>query len=216
MDPLLFCITVVFSREGGLSFRQVFRDVTGMVDKRDFVTFAALGWGLVPVTQSVYELYANVTGRNLDVVDDDLEGRDDKLNDQQETKNKTSMLGKLKNKYVSSIEGNKLRGTPNLEVSKNEKRKMSPFRNTVLFHVVDHISQASKIAFSVIWVDCLSLFSRMMGYNPWNIFDRASRIFSTVMYSVWITFRIKIFKRNMLEKTFGGNSFAAFNVLYYS
>ena len=147
-----------------------------MVDKRDFVTFAALGWGLVPVTQSVYELYANVTGRYPDVVvDDDLEGMDDKLNDQ-ETKNKTSMLGKLKNKYISSIEGNDARGTANVEVSKNKKKMMRPFRNTVLFQVVDHISQASKIALSVIGVDCLSLFSRMISLTALPVSSQLSCI----------------------------------------
>ena len=51
--------------------------MTDLVDEREFAIFATIGWGLVPVTQAVYELYANVTGHYLA----DLEAAEDVPND---------------------------------------------------------------------------------------------------------------------------------------
>ncbi|KAL7544109.1 hypothetical protein ACHAXR_013587 [Thalassiosira sp. AJA248-18] len=195
MGKLFPLFSKLFNRKGELSFRQVVTAVIrgpGAADQREFAIFATVGWGLVPVTQSFYEVYANVTGRGLVGDDDDDEGAEAVH---------TTTRAKLK----EAFQGITLQGKARVagEVAKQQNRKMSPFEETYLYQIVTHISQASKIGFSVIVVDCVSLISRMMGYNPWNIMEHASRIFSKVAYTGWITFRLKIMKRYFLERALG-------------
>lgn len=92
-------------------------------------------------------------------------------------------------------------GTPTTnEITKKGKRTMVPFQESLLYHVVDHISQASKIGLSVILVDCVTFFARMMGYST-DVMKHIPRIYSKVAYTGWITHRLQSIKRYFLEKT---------------
>ena len=66
------------------------------------------------------------------------------------------------------------------EVTGKQSRELLPFNDAVVFHIVNRISQESKIRLSVIAVDYVFLTSRVMGYNPWDILENTSRIFSKV------------------------------------
>ena len=86
------------------------------------------------------------------------------------------------------------------KIAKKVKRTKAPFRETFLFQLVEHISQASKIGLSVIAVDCVTFFVRMMGYST-DILKNVPRIYSKVVYTGWITHRLQLMKRHFLEKT---------------
>jgi len=189
MNKMFPLISKLFTRKEGLSFRQVFRAVTDLVDERELAMIASIGWGLVPITQNLYEVYANVTGRDLGAEDDEAEADVD-----------AKKKSKLREAYevITSWDDEKPSGT----ITKKQKRKMAPFRDTRLFHVVDHISQASKIALSVVAVDCVSLIAKMMGYNPWNIMESSARIFSRIAYTGWFTVKLQNLKRYFLTKDF--------------
>lgn len=186
MFPL---ISQLFKRRHlGLSFGEVFKDVTDLVDEKEIAIFATIGWGIVPATQAVYELVANVTGRGI--LDENSGGEDDNNIEDTDKEDETTMskvLGGLfmKGKEVAVVQ---------------PKHKMKPFRSTMMYHIVDHISQASKIGFSVLMVDCLALTARMFGYNPFNIIEKVSSLFSKVAYTGWFVLRLQLLKRYLLGK----------------
>lgn len=170
--------------------------------------FATVGWGLVPITQKLYEMYADVTGRGLREAENEeaepgvgagAPAKKSKIREAYEV-----ITPWDDEKLADRITGKEK--SPD-EIEKREKRKMLQFKNTKLFQVVDHASQASQIGLSVIVVDIVTLITRMMGYNPWTIMDveglSLSRIFSKVAYSGWITLRLSSLKRYFLKKTFG-------------
>ncbi len=97
-------------------------------------------------------------------------------------------------------EGRRMENIPTSDIAKKGKRTKAPFRETFLFQLVDHISQASKIGLSVIAVDCVTFFIRMMGYST-DILKNVPRIYSKVVYTGWITHRLQLMKRHFLEKT---------------
>lgn len=154
----------------------------------------------MPITQSVYEVYANATGRGLAEEGEEVEEDEDIASLFDGTKK-----SRLREAYEGIKQGKKREplASSSGEVAVKPKCKMSPFKETTLYHVVTHISQASRIGLSVIVVDCVSLISRMMGYNPWNIMESASRIFSKFVYTGWIMYRLQILKRYFLKKAFG-------------
>ena len=156
--------------------------------------YASVGWGLVPATQTIYELYANVTGRGL-LDEEEMDGEEIEDQNVDETTNKSKLKGLLKsmNTYPKNNE----------VVEHNQHKKMKPFKSTRLFQIVEHIGQASKIGFSVIIVDCTALILRMIGYNPWGIMEHVSRIFSKVAYTGWVLLRLSLLKRYLLGKSFG-------------
>ena len=186
MFPL---ISQLFKRRHlGLSFGEVFKDVTDLVDEKEIAIFATIGWGIVPATQAVYDLVANVTGRGI--LDENSGGEDDNNIEDTDKEDETTMskvLGGLfmKGKEVAVVQ---------------PKHKMKPFRSTMMYHIVDHISQASKIGFSVLMVDCLALTARMLGYNPFNIIEKVSSLFSKVAYTGWFVLRLQLLKRYLLGK----------------
>jgi len=194
MGKMFPIVSKLFMRsKGGFSFHQVFKAVADLVDEREFAIFAMAGWLLVPVTQAIYQIIQHATAKGLGTQDDEEEVVD-------ETK-KSSKLGEA---YEHTSPWDK-KSRSTSEVTGGEKRGMFPFKDTVTFQVVDLISQASKIGLSVIVVDCVSLISRMMGYNPWNILENASRIFSKVVTTGWITFRLCDLKRFLLGKAIGSD-----------
>lgn len=149
---------------------------------------------MVPATQTIYELYANVTGRGLlDKEEMDGDGIEDESIDKTTTKSKVKGLLKSMNTHPKNNE----------VVEHKQHKKMKPFKSTRLFHIVEHIGQASKIGFSVIIVDCTALILRMIGYNPYNIMGHVSRIFSKIAYTGWVLLRLSLLKRYLLGKSFG-------------
>lgn len=63
----LFLLRFTTRRRGdGLSFKQILQTLDDVVDEKELMIFATVGWGLVPVTEFIYELFANVTGRGID------------------------------------------------------------------------------------------------------------------------------------------------------
>lgn len=72
------------------------------------------------------------------------------------------------------------------------------FKNTLLFHVTDHISQAGKIAVLVYAVDCLAIIIKGMGFNVKNY----SQIIAKLIYTCWAYQRIKHIKRYFVYKLF--------------
>ena len=166
--------------EQGIS--QVFKDVTDLIHEGEVAVFALVGWGLVPLTESLYDVYLSQKSVNGDENEDDNMGAEA---DYETTTHSTSSSN-----TVGAAKG---------------ENTVHPFRRTRLFHLVDHISQASKIALGVITVDVLALLSRKMGYNPWGIMEKISQIFSKIVYTGWFTYRIKLFKRYLLDKRFNGD-----------
>lgn len=193
MGKMLPILGKLFVRKEDLpfSFSQVLRAVREVVDGREFVIISTVAWGLVPITGSIYDIVANVTESRQTSGDD--EGAEEDVVD-------AAKKSKFRKAYEAI--GGGATGTGEL-VATEPKRTMKPFRETKIFQVVDHISQASKIGFSVIIVDCVSLISRMMGYNPWNIMERSSKVVSKVLVTGWITLRLQTWKRYFLEKSFG-------------
>ena len=143
------------------------RSVKEHVDFREVSIYAGVGWGLVPVTQSVYEVIANVTGRQLI-------SNEDKDAD-----------------------------------ARPKRRFMKAFKDTILYQVVNLISEASRIGMLVISFDCAATVIQLMGYNPLGVFDTSkvnlAGVFSSLVYSGWIVDRTKSFKRLLLEHAFGVN-----------
>ena len=110
----------------------------------------------------------------------------------------TTTKSKLKGLLKSMASNN------NNEIVEDQKHgKMKPFKETRIHNVLEYIGQASKIGFSVIIVDCTTLILRMMGYNPYNIMEHVSRVFSKCAYTGWVLVRISILKRYLLGKSFG-------------
>lgn len=159
---------------------QVFKDVTDLIHEGEVAVFALVGWGLVPLTESLYDVY--LAKKSVKSEDGDDMGAEADYETTTQSKSSSSTIGDVK-----------------------DKNTIHPFRRTRLFYIVDHISQASKIALGVIAVDVLALLSRKMGYNPWGIMEKISQIFSKIVYTGWFTYRIKLFKRHLLDKRFYGD-----------
>jgi hypothetical protein len=196
---------------GGRTLGQVFRDAYDLLHEGEIAIFALLGWALVPLSENFYELCANATlGAQLDdeggcIIAADTDGMvefesavpretyveltpwdDDKVNDR------------------IHVEG---KGTdkPQPPRGKVSRGMIVPFRKTRLFHVVDHISQASKIGLSVIAVDYVALVARKFGYNPWGIMEGISRIFSKVVFTGWVAYRFKLLKSYVFDSVIPGD-----------
>jgi hypothetical protein len=179
--------------------------VTDALHEGEVAIFAIFGWGLVPITQFFYEMCTHATLERMAEDDERAEAVVELMESKsflRETYEAITPWDDEKvNDRIHEMRGEKK--TP----SKSEfaRGMILPFRNTRLFHVVDLISQASKIGLSVIAVDCIALVARNLGYNPWGIMERLSRIFSKVVTTGWIASRFKILKRFFLDKLFPGD-----------
>eukprot|EP00978_Attheya_sp_CCMP212_P023728 scaffold73224_cov58-Attheya_sp.AAC.2 len=80
-------------------------------------------------------------------------------------------------------------------VVKGRKR----FRDTNLFQVVDHVSQAVKIALGVYLVDVVEIVLRTVGVTDPRL-DRLSEVCAKVVYTVWGMSRISVLKRYLIAK----------------
>lgn len=100
-----------------------------MVDEKELVIFAIIGWGLVPITKSIYGLVAQVTGRGLEVKDD--EG-DEEENQDMSTEKKKS---KIREAYDYLTPWNDEELEESIHSMGEKYGPMSPFEDTILFHV---------------------------------------------------------------------------------
>ncbi len=217
-------------RKNGLSFQQVTRAVSELADRREIAVLAAVGWGIVPLTRSAYEAYVNVTEQGM-ALDDDAAEVDE--NSEKSASSKSKRIWEVYEgitpwddtrmheiyERVTHWDDDEVNRTgsdrpTSSEISKRGKRSMVPFKESILYLVVDHISQASKIGLSVIVVDCVTFFARMMGYSA-DIMKHVPRIYSKVAYTGWVTHRLQAMKRYFLEKTLVKSYGASFDLLIW-
>ena len=113
------------------------------VDNREVAIFAMIGWGLMPLTHSIYNLYTHLISHP------NIEGGSGE-----------GGSGGTKSKWSFFVLREKMEnltpwGDDKLEerVHKTLEREIKPFNSTFAFHAADHISQASKIGILVMTVD---------------------------------------------------------------
>lgn len=218
------CRAQVYRKGLGLSLGQVFRDVTNVLDEGEIAVFALVGWGLVPFTRNLFEMYANSTSSGgifaAAGLDGDGGGAEADADESTATGSSKSFLRETYevltpwddervNDRMHEMMGKQHRrrnkSPPKSETNARGGAIPFPFGRTRLFHAVDHISQASKIGLSVIAVDCASLVARKFGYNPWGIMERLSILYSKVVFTGWIAYRFKLLKRYFLDVLFPGD-----------
>ena len=149
------------------------------VDFREVSIYASIGWGLVPLTQGVYEVIADVSGRG------ELTSIEDKAkSDEEDADAEVAEVARPKRRLFTKA-----------------------FKDTILYQVVSLISEASRIGMHVISFDCATMLIHLMGFNPFGVFDMSNvnlaGVFSSLIYSGWIVNRTKSFKRYLLEHAFG-------------
>jgi len=79
---------------------------------------------------------------------------------------------------------------------------MNPFKDTILFQVVDHISQLSKIALGVYTIDIFQIILGASGF-AFPQLSHMSEAFAKVAYSVWGANRIKLLKTHLIATVSG-------------
>ena len=143
----------LFLRDSNSSFafKDIFNAVVKCIDNREVALFAAIGWGLVPLSHAIYDFYENLTHSDNDTETDDH---------QKEESRKEK--GKIKQKLekLTPWDDDKLNEKVHEVEDKFMHREIRPFEDTLLFHLADHISQASKIGILVMSMDVsmLSLY----------------------------------------------------------
>lgn len=146
----------LFTRHGdGLSFKQILQIIDDVVDQKELTIFAAVGWGLVPFTKSIYGLYAKITGRGFKQDDDDEEEEDEII----------KKKGKILEAYEKFTPWNDDELKENIRSIGEKNGPLAPFEDTYLFHAVDHVSQASQIGVAVAMVDTMAHVVKLMGFT---------------------------------------------------
>ncbi|KAL3826946.1 hypothetical protein ACHAXA_006026 [Cyclostephanos tholiformis] len=196
----------------GLSLGQVFRDVTNALHEGEIAIFALFGWALVPLARNIYELRANATTLGGIMLDD---GGNDAVYYYHGMTESHARTGETYFDITPRDDDDGVNdraremGGEEEPPPKGETARggglMVPFGGTRLFHVIDHISQASRIGLSVIAIDYVSLVAKKIGYNPWNIMDDISRIYSKVVFTGWIAYRFKLLKSYILDAAIPGD-----------
>ena len=143
--PMFSKLFIRDASKSPFSFKEVFNAVMKCVDNREVAIFAVIGWGLVPLTHGLYDLYTDLTHPNIEA----------------------ESIGPVKGWFRSLVteeekdEKNKAKtkGVPHIKEKIKEKvhhalvGEIKPFKDTFSFLVADHISQASKIGILVLTVD---------------------------------------------------------------
>ncbi len=216
-----------FCSKSNLSLRQILFAITDLVDEVEVALFVAIGWGLVPLSRSIYDVYANVTARDLEP-DEAYQVYLDEMDLTEEPQQSKSITRKAfeaitpwdddevwrKKKVQEWLEQQQSGQEGGEDVAPPAfltQRKKS-FKDTLIYQVVDHVSQAAKVGVAVIGADCLALIGKLMG-NSHDLMDNFSRIFSKVAYTGWITHRLQAFKRYLLRNTLGKSNSESLRVL---
>jgi len=79
---------------------------------------------------------------------------------------------------------------------KKEKKCGSEFERSYLFVIVDHLSQASRLALFVYSSDCILASFGQLGYET----DVASKVFAKIIYTIWAARRFMSFKSYLIGK----------------
>lgn len=158
-------------------------------------------------TTSVKRRKKSISRKAFEIItpwdDDEWERR------QRERKEKEEMETNKKNKSIPRMAyeaitpwdddevGQRKRSFP---AKKKRSKKTLTFRQTFLYQMVEHVSQASKVSLAVVAADCISLMGKLMGYSH-SLMNNFSRIFSKVAYTGWVTRRFQTLKRYMIHRT---------------
>ena len=164
--------------KSSFAFKDIFNAVVKCIDNREVALFAAIGWGLVPLTHAIYDFYENLT--HSDTETDDY---------QKEESRKEK--GKIKQKLekLTPWDDDKLNEKVHEVEDKFMHREIRPFEDTFLFHLADHISQASKIGILVMSMDvsmymlslewiylCCTIYTSHPSYVQLFLFHSLSRL----------------------------------------
>ena len=115
-------------RGDGLSFKQIIQTLDDVVDQKELTIFAIVGWGLVPITKSIYGLVAQVTGRGLEVKEDDEENSSKDLS-------KEKKKSKIRETYEDLTPWDDEELEESIHSIGEKYGPLSPFEDTILFHV---------------------------------------------------------------------------------
>mmetsp|Transcript_15564 Transcript_15564/g.33090 ORF Transcript_15564/g.33090 Transcript_15564/m.33090 type:complete len:534 (-) Transcript_15564:369-1970(-) len=217
MGKLFPIVSNLFVSKSNLSLRQILFAIADLIDEVEVALFVAIGWGLVPLSRSIYDVYANVTARDLEP-DEAYQAYLEEMDLTEEPQQSKSITRKAfeaitpwdddevwrKKKvqeWVEQQQSGQEGGGEGAPPAFLTRRKKS-FKDTLIYQVVDHVSQAAKVGVAVIGADCLALIGKLMG-NDHDLMDNFSRIFSKVAYTGWITHRLQAFKRYLLRNTLG-------------
>ena len=77
------------------------------------------------------------------------------------------------------------------------------FQSTFIYHIVNHLSQAGKIAALVYGIDCISIALRVLGFKD---VTQYSPMVAKAIYCVWMFNRINEIKKFFIFKLFGVGS----------
>lgn len=160
LSKLFPMLSSLFIRESesSFSFKEVFNAVMKCVNRSEVALFALFGWGLLPLTKAVYELYTNLTHPNIEAESDEISKQswfNYLVKKDQEKPKPMKEKGKIQQKIeaITPWDDDKLNQKVHEAEDKFFHREIRPFKDTYLFHVADHISQASKIGILVMSMD---------------------------------------------------------------
>ena len=209
MGKLFPIVSNFFVSKSDLSLQQIAIAIADLVDEMEVAVFVAVGWGLVPFTRSMYDVYLNVTSDSNNIDADDTQQSDPDsavFLDEDETAEPQKSISRKMYEALTPWDDDEIRRSKRLqEASTRRNRRLfraNMFQKSLLYQIVDHVSQAARVGISVIAVDCIALVGKLMGHNA-NTMDNFSRIFSKVAYTGWITHRLQVFKSYLLRNTFG-------------
>lgn len=196
--PLLRYATPNFIRKNKrIDYRNIFNALVEQIDQRELAIFWFVGWALVPCTETIYNLVRsiryNILDENRNASNESARGKFLKI--------LTSWKHNDDNKAEEHARDDDLVEEEDVKSVKKEQTRKS-FARSATFQVVDHFSQASKIALSVIVVDGLAFVGNMIGYAE-GVMSKMPSIYSRVVYTGWFTTRLQALKRNMLKSVSG-------------
>mmetsp|Transcript_22405 Transcript_22405/g.33161 ORF Transcript_22405/g.33161 Transcript_22405/m.33161 type:complete len:446 (-) Transcript_22405:96-1433(-) len=84
-------------------------------------------------------------------------------------------------------------------ITKDGKLK-KPFKETFIYHIADHVSQAGKIAALVYGLDCIAIALETMGFKG---VTQYSPHIAKAIYTIWMFLRFNALKQFFVFKAFG-------------
>lgn len=74
-----------------------------------------------------------------------------------------------------------------------------PYKESYVYLIADHISQAAKIAMAIFLVDCLTIILHTLGF-AFSHLSQMSQGIAKILYILWAASRISVFKRYLLSQ----------------
>ncbi len=176
--------------KSSFSFKEVFNAVMKCVDNREVAIFAVVGWGLVPLTQSVYDLYTNLTHPNIEAGESNGSSSNNKgwfksIVKEQVQEEPKKEKGKITQKIeqLTPWDDDKVKEQVHKAEDKIKEQvhkafvgEITPFKDTFSFHVADHISQASRIGILVMTVDVSIMTSSTVLMCVYRVSSNSSHV----------------------------------------